>query len=149
MQTKIKAKSSAVRFCLGPPIIVMVHNPAHDLFSIGNIRKYIISSQVIFCVVTTIKFLSIRPNILVVWVTACNYLNKSSSVPQSYFIFPCLSNDHFYHIYFIKRFAINSQCLYRSGVFPVLRGNQQQAHKTFIVGFVWPFPHSYPRGASN
>ena len=39
--------------------LVMAHNPAHDLFSIGNF----------LCRVTT----SIRPKSLVVWVTACNY----------------------------------------------------------------------------
>ena len=40
-------------------LLVMVHNPAHDLFSIGHF----------LCRVTPI-----RPNIKVVWVTACNYL---------------------------------------------------------------------------
>ena len=42
--------------------LVMAHNPAHDLFSIGNF----------LCRVTPI-----RPNSFVVWVTACNYSDSS------------------------------------------------------------------------
>ena len=47
-----------VYICDGTSRLVMVHNPAHDLFSIGNI----------FCVLCPIC-----PNSLVVWVTTCNY----------------------------------------------------------------------------